>query len=255
MPAKRSVGSFKTRSERRTAEEVNMANMDNINSRVKIPTYCGSHGESAKFWLAKFEQVMKLKKVNNEDKTIQLFLLLEGQAEMWYHTLSEDIQGNYKKLRDAFVERFLPSESDRIRDVGRFRALCQTREESTDDYIEKVIRMGRDLEKSEREITDQIFQGLQPGIMKFVAQKEPETLVDVRKFARMGQSLEKDVSMAELNRIQGRRGVTQTGRGVTQTGKCDFQYSDRNRYQNRGCYICQRTSHIARDCWYRKDRK
>ena len=157
MSSKRSVGSFKTRSERRKVQEVNMANLENMNSVVKIPTFCGSQGESAKFWLAKFEQVMKLRKVSNEDKTIQLFLLLEGQAEMWYHTLSEDIQGTYNNLRAAFVERFLPSESDRIRDISKFRALCQLREESTDDYIEKVIRMGRDLEKSEREIVDQIF--------------------------------------------------------------------------------------------------
>ena len=102
MSSKRSVGSFKTRSERRKVQEVNMANLENMNSVVKIPTFCGSQGESAKFWLAKFEQVMKLRKVSNEDKTIQLFLLLEGQAEMWYHTLSEDIQGTYNNLRTAF---------------------------------------------------------------------------------------------------------------------------------------------------------
>lgn len=248
MSSKRSVGSFKTRSERRKVQEVNMANLENMNSVVKIPTFCGSQGESAKFWLAKFEQVMKLRKVSNEDKTIQLFLLLEGQAEMWYHTLSEDIQGTYNNLRAAFVERFLPSESDRIRDISKFRALCQLREESTDDYIEKVIRMGRDLEKSEREIVDQIFQGLKPAIMKFVAQKEAKTLSEVRKFARMGQSLEKDVTLVELNHIQGQR-------GTTQTGKCEFQYSDKKRYQNRRCYICNGLSHIARDCWYRKDRQ
>ena len=62
--------------------------------------------------------------------------------------------------------------------------------ESTDDYIEKVIRAGNDIKKSEQEIVDQIYQGLDPSIMKFVAQKEAKTLIEARKFARMEQSFE-----------------------------------------------------------------
>ena len=99
--------------------------MDSQTSSVKIPAFNGRQVESAKFWLAKFEQVMKLKKVSDEDKTIQLFLLLEGLAEIWYHTLSENVQGTFENLRAAFVDRFLPCESDRIRDVSCFRALYQ----------------------------------------------------------------------------------------------------------------------------------
>ena len=119
--------------------------MDSQISSVKIPAFNGRQGESAKFWLAKFEKVMKLKKASDEDKTIQLFLLLESQAEIWYHTLSENVQGTFENLRAAFVDRFLPCESDRIRDVSRFRALYQLRRESTDDFTEKVIRMGREV--------------------------------------------------------------------------------------------------------------
>ena len=82
--------------------------------------------------------------------------------------------------------------------------------------------------------------------MKFVAQKEAKTLNDVRRFARTGQSLEKEVttSVTEVNKIQGQD---------TQTGKCDFQYTEKNRYQDKRCYICHRKSHIARDCWFRHD--
>lgn len=225
-----------------------MATVDNVNSSIKLPTFDGKKGESAKFWLAKFEQVMKLKKVNNEDKTIQLFLLLEGQAEIWYHTLAETSQGTYKSLKEAFVERFFPSESDRIRDVSRFRGLVQARDEPTDNYIEKVIQLGRELEKTDQEMIDQVYQGLNPVIMRFVAQKEPQDLSEVKKFARMGQSLEKDVPTVEVNKVRGGQAETET------RGKCDFQYQ-KNGYQNRRCYICYKKSHVARDCWFRKDRQ
>ena len=130
---------------------------ENSNSGIKIPTFNGTVDESAKFWLAKFEQVMKLKKVKNEDKCIQLFLLLEGQAELWYHTLAEETQGDFDNLTKAFKERFLPSETDRIRSISQFRALVQAKDEPTDDFIEKVIPLGQDLDKSEQEIIDQIY--------------------------------------------------------------------------------------------------
>ena len=90
---------------------------ENSNSGIKIPTFNGTVGKSAKF-----EQVMTLKKVKNEDKCIQLFLLLEGQAELWYHTLAEETQGDYDNLTKAFKERFLLSETNRIRSISQFHA-------------------------------------------------------------------------------------------------------------------------------------
>ena len=97
---------------------------ENSNSGIKIPSFSGTVEESAKFWLAKFEQVIKLRKIRNEDKCVQLFLLLEGQAEMWYHTSIEDVQGNYELLTKALMDRFLPlSEQDRVVNVGQCRGL------------------------------------------------------------------------------------------------------------------------------------
>ena len=239
MPPKRSGRMCSEITVDRSAINKNMASSENSNSRIKIPTFSGIRGESAKFWLAKFEQVMKLKKVNDEDKTIQLFLLLEGQAEIWYHTLPDDTQGNYQKLKETFEERFLPGASDRVANVSSFRGLVQQRGETTDDYIEKVIRMGQDINKGEQELIDQIYQGLHPVIMKFVAQKEAKTLSDVRKFARMGQSLEGSAisSEMEINKIQ--------RQGNTQTGKCDFQYFEINWYQNRHGYSNHEKSHLV----------
>ena len=235
-----------------------MASESSNNNGVKIPTFCGNVGESPKFWLAKFEQVMKLKKVKNEDKCIQLFLLLEGQAEMWYHTLTEAVQGNYEDLTKAFKDRFLPSELNRVVNVSRFRGLVQQKGESTDDYIEKVIRAGKDIEKKDQEIIDQIYQGLDSVIVKFVAQREPKTLDDVRKFARMGQSLEREMNTpsTEVHRIQGQKTEVPRSQGQrTEAGKCDFRSNEKNRYQERRCYICQRKNHIAKNCWYRHDRR
>ena len=104
MPPKRSGRKISEVTVDSGAISKNLASSESANSGIKIPTFSGTRGESAKFWLAKFEQVMKLKKVKDEDKTIQLFLLLEGQAEIWYHTLPEDTQGNFAKLKETFEE-------------------------------------------------------------------------------------------------------------------------------------------------------
>ena len=86
-----------------------MASEVSSNCGVKIPTFSGTVGESAKFWLAKFEQVMKLRKVKNE----------------------EAVQGNYGLLTKAFRDRFLPSELDRVVNVSHFRGFVQRKGEST----------------------------------------------------------------------------------------------------------------------------
>ena len=61
-----------------------------------------------------------------------------------------------------------------------------------------MIRAGNGIEKSDQEIVDQIYQGLDPSIMEFVAQKEAKTLCEVHKIARMGQSFEKDVNVSVM---------------------------------------------------------
>ena len=79
--------------------------------------------------------------------------------------------------------------------------------------------------------------------MKFVAQKEAETLNEVRKYARMGQSFVNEVNSSVMEvKVQGQD---------TQNGKCDFQSLEKSRYQVKRCFICHRKSHLARDCWFR----
>ena len=55
-----------------------------------------------------------------------------------------------------------------------------------------------------------------------MAQKEAKTLSEVRKFARMGQSLEGSAisSKMEINKLQGQE-------TFRQNGKCDFQISEK----------------------------
>ena len=96
---------------------------------------------------------------------------------------------------------------------------------------------------------DQIYQELDPVICNFMVQKEPKTISEVKKFPRMGQSFEKEEPSVELNRLQYSRLREQ------QTGECQLQFNNgRSRYQNKRCHICDRKSHIARDCLFRKDR-
>ena len=55
-----------------------------------------------------------MRKVSNEDKTIQLILLLEGPAAMWYNIFSEDIQGTYNNLRGGMTVAKMFSNPQRL---------------------------------------------------------------------------------------------------------------------------------------------
>ena len=79
--------------------------------------------------------------------------------------------------------------------------------ESTDDYIDKVIRAGKDIKKTYQETMDQIYQGLDSVIVIFFTQRKVKILDDMRKFARMGQSLEREMTApsTEVHRIPGQK--------------------------------------------------
>lgn len=246
---------------RRRADEPTMEK-----TSFHLDTFNGS-AKNSKFWLLKFEKVAKLKKWSNEDKAVHLCLLLVGEAEAWYHTLTENVQDDFDLLKASFEARFLPTESDRNARYEEFIGLAQTTSESSNTYLENVVRMGRELGKSEQEIMDKSIHGLLFTTRNFVISKEPKCMEDVKKYAKLGQSV--GISNSEADTVSAvnykrqsedqRRPETTTkrwkqtaGSGFRESCKhCGGEYPHdpfKCRHRHTVCYQCNHRGHIARVC-------
>lgn len=247
---------------RRRAEDSNMER-----TSFHLNNFDGS-SKTAKFWISKFEKVAKLKKWSSEEKAVHLCLLLVGEAEAWFHTLPDNVQDDYDLLKASFEVRFLPTETDRNSRYQEFIGLLQSPSESSDTYLENVVRMGRELGKSEQEIMDKSVQGLMFNTRNFVIAKEPKTLEDVKKFAKLGHSVgvsnSDSVSAMDYNRRPDhqngpeRRAKTwnqdESHRGPRFRETCrhcagEFPHDQfKCRHRLAICYTCSKKGHISRAC-------
>ena len=79
-------------------------------------------------------------------------------------------------------------EQTRVFSYSEFLELTQG-SDSVDCYVEKVLKCGRKLNKSEAELMDKIAHGLNKDVKNFVVMKEAKNLEEVTKYVRLGQSL------------------------------------------------------------------
>ena len=154
-------------------------------SGLSVPKF--EEGDSAKFWLEKFNKAGTLKKWSDDEKCIHFCFALGNHAEDWYSSLTEEVKNDFGQLQANFLARFERS-TDRVFGYSEFLDLTQG-SDSVDTYIEKVLKCGRKLKKNDRELMDKIIHGLNKEVRNFVIMKEAKTLEHVTKYARMGQSL------------------------------------------------------------------
>ena len=150
-------------------------------SGLLVPKF--DEGDSAKFWLEKFNKAGTLKKWSDDKKCIHFCFALGNHAEDWYGSLTEEVKNDFDKLQASFLARF-----DRVFSYSEFMKLTQG-SDSVDTYIEKVLKCGRKLKKNDRELMDKIIHVLNKEVRNFVIMKEAKTLEHMAKYARMGQSL------------------------------------------------------------------
>lgn len=219
-------------------------------------------GDSAKFWLEKFNKAGTLKKWNDEEKCIHFCFALGNHAENWYSSLTEQVKNDFEKLQENFLERF-ESGADRVFSYSEFLELTQGLD-SVDCYIEKVLKCGRKLKKSDTELMDKIVHGLSKEVKNFVVMKEAKNLEQVTKYARMGQSLVNGESSKVFGVTKGRNEESRDN-----TSDSYYQYSERRQtpaggqrqhhYQDRrqrrpfqeNCEHCGRCTHISSACKFK----
>ena len=122
-------------------------------SGLSVPKF--DEGDSAKFWLEKFNKAGTLKKWKDEEKCIHFCFALGHHAEDWYSSLTEEVKNDFDKLQASFLGRF-ESSADRVHGYSEFLDISQG-SDSVDTYIEKVLKCGRKLKKNDRELIKQNY--------------------------------------------------------------------------------------------------
>ena len=235
-------------------------------SGLSVPKF--EEGDSAKFWLEKFNKAGTLKKWSDDEKCIHFCFALGNHAEDWYSSLTEEVKNDFGQLQANFLARF-ESSTDRVFGYSKFLDLTQG-SDSVDIYIEKVLKCGRKLKKNDRELMDKIIHGLNKEVRNFVIIKEAKTLEHVTKYARMGQSLTGSESSSVCGvRSNGHSwdnsrygdsdrshyGPTTRSREPTPAGRDDRQHYQGRRPQRRPfqdmCEHCGRCNHISSACKFK----
>ena len=153
---------------------------------LTVPKF--EEGDSAKFWLEKFNKAGTLKKWNDDEKCIHFCFALRNHVEDWYSSLTEGVKNNFESLLEKFLGRFEKG-ADRVFSYSEFIELTQG-SDSVDCYVEMVLKCcGRKLKKSDSALMDKIVHGLNKDVKNFVVMKEAKNLEEVIKYARLGQSL------------------------------------------------------------------
>ena len=231
-------------------------------SGLSVPKF--EEGDSAKFWLEKFNKAGTLKKWSDDEKCIHFCFALGNHAEDWYSSITEEVKNDFGQLQANFLARF-ESSTDRVFGYSEFLDLTQG-SDSVDTYIEKVLKCGRKLKKNDRELMDKIIHGLNKEVRNFVIMKEAKTLEHVTKYARMGQSLTGSESFSvcgvrsnghsrDSDSDRSHYGPTTQSREPTPAGRDDRRHYQGRRPQRRPfqdmCEHCGRCSHISSACKFK----
>ena len=139
--------------------------------------------------------------------------------------------------------------------------------DSVDCYIEKVLKCGRKLKKSDTELMDKIVHGLSKEIKNFVVMKEAKTLEQVTKYARMGQSLVNGECSKVFSVIKGQKEQSRDFASVSDShrshysqrrpmpagGQCQHHRQDRRQRRpfQENCEHCGRCTHISSACKFK----
>jgi hypothetical protein len=152
----------------------------------------GTDKEDATIWLNRFNMYAELKSWSSEQTAKTFPLFLREDASVWYETLATEQKSSFDTLQKAFKDRFFPHKSLRWARLDQFGRRTQQDGESAISYAQDVVRLGRQLEKTDSAITERIVQGLRPALRKYVMDKDPHTVEDTLTYARMAEAYNAD---------------------------------------------------------------
>ena len=164
--------------------------------------FSGLESEDANIWLNRFELYTDLKGWG-PDQIIKAFpLFLRDAAAVWYDSLPYAHKQSFIALKKAFSDRYFPHKTLRWVKLDEFNSRVQRPSETVMVYTQVMIKLGRDLDKSDREIMEAVVRGYKTHIRTYVLEKEPTSLEDALRYARVAEAFRTEsIDSAAVNNI------------------------------------------------------
>ncbi|XP_069133378.1 uncharacterized protein [Argopecten irradians] len=163
-----------------------MANNSNIELTL-IQPFTGDSSDDAKLWITRFQLFVKTKGFNQHKAKTVLPLFLKDGALRWYMSLPDTITEDYETLTNAFLQRYGPDDNTKWQRTAQLYQTKQTSGQSVEDFITMLTGKGQDVGLSEDQIQQVVINGLKPNIRQFVLQNNPQTIDELRRWAKLGE--------------------------------------------------------------------
>ncbi|KAL9975543.1 hypothetical protein ACROYT_G012715 [Oculina patagonica] len=155
-------------------------------STRRPPPFHGYDSEDINRWLDKFENYLKLRRIDLATPTAQaeLVMSLAGPAEDFYYSLPLEQKSTYAELRNLLRERFANDNQSWI--IWQAVATRQQGSiEPLDTYLTDLTNKFRRLNITDAEKMRYFVQGLRPEIRETVLLKQPKSFREAEEIARL----------------------------------------------------------------------
>jgi len=156
---------------------------------VKPPTYCGKTDEDADSFMKQFKRYAVYREIEGDDgKQLKLFsVVLKESASDWLDALPNASKDTFAHLKEAFEQRYQTTTAIKYRSAKDIFARKQAENESVDDYVTKMRRLGGMINVPDNILCFAIINGLKPHIASHVTQVNPDTVSSILEAARLAE--------------------------------------------------------------------
>ena len=155
---------------------------------VKPPTFSGKPEEDADAFIKAFDRFIRYKELVDTTKQLNLLaVLFQDTAADWFESLVDDQKDTIAKLRAAFASRYQTPESLKIKSATELFTRKQGTNESVDDYVLHMQKLGKLISADDNIIRFAITNGFKSYIAVQVTQARPKSIDEILNVARIAE--------------------------------------------------------------------
>ncbi|MES9883071.1 MAG: hypothetical protein ABW185_19580 [Sedimenticola sp.] len=127
----------------------------------------------------------------DDAKSILMFpYFLDDYCFQWCQQLPAGGKDTIVHLKESFLKKFSNKEENQWVVFNKLAQRTQKTDENVADYIKEVLYMCRQVNESEEHQRRKVIAGLLPEIKSFVITKEPKTMDDVERCAKIAENMQ-----------------------------------------------------------------
>ena len=195
-------------------------------------------------YLQRFERFAKMQKLKPEEWVVSLSPLLTGKGLEVYTSMPDTDLDNYDQLKLALLKRYQLTEEGFRK---KFRESKSEKGETVHQFVARLSRYFR------RWVELSGITKTYDGLQDFMVREQYRSICGQNLAIFLRERTPKDTK--EMTRLAEQyieaRGMEYESDSNFKTAAAAFPVRTPS-YGERQCYICHRTNHIARDCFYRE---